>query len=115
MANRPEDFFFNAPSRFRKTSEDGRLNVETIVTSVAEFRHATARYHLGAFFFCEFVVRKNFRAMFLRNQWPGSAFVVVWPAKHQTPGSLLQRGNKAVEDSTFHINALGAEANLPRV
>src|SRR5690242_691350 len=65
MTHRAEDFFFDAPRRFRKTSKDCGLNEEAIVERVSERWHGPARHDLCPFFARESVIGENLFPMLL--------------------------------------------------
>ena len=52
----PENLFPRAARRFEKASEDGWLNVEAIITTVAKFWYAPAGDNGSAFFSSEFEI-----------------------------------------------------------
>src|ERR1022692_3847490 len=63
VANGPEDFLFHAPRRFRKSSIEGWLHVETVVAIVAKLRNSSATDQRRSFFPGQLVVRKHFLSM----------------------------------------------------
>ncbi|KAG0920001.1 hypothetical protein G6F31_020909 [Rhizopus arrhizus] len=53
--------------------------------------------------------------MALRNQGAQVHAGVLGPSQLETPRPLAQRRDEALEDGPLHIDALGAQADLPRV
>src|ERR1700726_1605061 len=115
VSNGPKYFLLNASSRFCKASPHRRLYVKSVVPSITEFRCAAARDQRSAFLLRKFIVGENLGAMFFRNQRACCRLVVRGPAEHQALSFSLQSRNEALKDRAFHINTLGAKANLARI
>src|ERR1017187_1558001 len=115
VAHRTKDLLLHAPRRLRKSSIDGRLYVETVVTIVAKCRNAPARYDRRSFFSSQSVIREHLLAMLRRDQWSQVSLGIVGPARIQALRLPLQRLHKCIEDFALHIHALRAQTDLPGI
>ncbi|KAG1438739.1 hypothetical protein G6F57_019719 [Rhizopus arrhizus] len=115
VAARPENFLLDDGGRFRQACPHGGLDPGARGQPVRHVRHAAARHHRRALFAGAGVVAQHLVAMALRNQGAQVHAGVLGPSQLETPRPLAQRRDEALEDGPLHIDALGAQADLPRV
>src|SRR5579862_134656 len=104
----PENFFFHTTRRFRESSIDGWLHVETLVAFVAKPRDSPASHDARAFLSCQLKVGKNFFPMLRRNQRPQVATRIRRPSEIQAFRSFLQPIYKRRKDFLLHVNTFCA-------
>src|SRR5271170_126169 len=112
MANGAEDFFFYEASGFRQPGKDRGLDVEAAVAAIVKFWNPAAGEHRRALFPRQLIVSENLVAMVFGNERAGGGGLVHRPANAQGLGFLFERGDEAIHEFAFNVQAFGAETDL---
>src|ERR1700678_1110263 len=63
VANRTENFFLHATSRFGEARENCRLDIKTIGAGIPESRNSSTCNNCGSFLSCQLIITENLLAM----------------------------------------------------